>query len=293
MNMRNKLSAVWFACLAPIFLAAGAAAQNGNSLTFSGFRPLYDLARRLEAQYAKPVTIENPLQEWPGELAPLPHGGIGESNHSVVLAAADGTFTAPSLTLDLVKRAVDSYQRQNPDRSRYKVLQSSMGFHIVPVESHDASGGLRPVPAVLDAIVYVPVASRTFTEHVTALLAATSAANGVSFRPFTNLDAKYAANGYYWPYPLMRTDKDRPYMVFDWGANCLSARDALIDLLAGSETTMTWELACGRDACNLHMDAMMPKGGPVYLDRCMKCMPIPTQAGKTMQQLMEDHRGKK
>lgn len=266
-------------------------AQAGNPVIFSGFRPLYDLARRLEAVYARPVTIEHPLERWRGELQRLPLGGLSESPHSIVLPESDGIFTASAISLDLVRRALDECHRQNPGRSRYKVIESTMGFHIVPTDAHDETGVLRPVNSLLDTTVEVLDQQRTFTEHVTALLDAVSKATGVPFRPFTDLglNAKYAANGYFLPYPLIQRAKERPYLVFEWGASEMGARDALIDLLARSATTMTWELACGPEDCNLHMDAMATGGRSLYLDRCTTCKPTPSQAGKTMQQVLADY----
>jgi hypothetical protein len=264
-------------------------AQTGNPVTISGFRPLYDLARQLEDRYARPVTIENALEKWAGELHRLPSGGLGESPHSIVLPESDGIFSAPGISIDLVRRALDEFHRQNPDRSRFKVIESKIGFHIVPTDAHDEAGVLRPIPGILDTTVSVPAQARTFTGHLGALVEAVSAATGIRFWPLIeNFDAKYAANGYFLRYPQLKSPKDRPYLEFEWGTNGVSARDALIELLAGSATTMTWELACGPEVCNLKIASMVTGGRALYLDRCTKCKPIPTQAGKTSQQVEAD-----
>ena len=143
-------------------------AQTGESRTFTGFRPLYDMAKELENRYARPVTVEFPLQKWAGELTRLPAGGITDSDHCIVLPASDGILSAPALNIDLVRKAVDEFHRQNPDRSRYKVIESKMGFHIIPTHAHDEQGTLRALSAILDTVVSVPVQSRTIVEHLTA-----------------------------------------------------------------------------------------------------------------------------
>jgi hypothetical protein len=89
-------------------------------------------------------------------------------------------------------------------------------------------------------------------------------------------DQYFAANGYLLPQKL--TDQERPYMLFEWGANGATALDALIDLLGRSSTTMTWVVHCGQsgDSCGLGMSAL--EVGPTKVivshDRCVNCQPI-------------------
>jgi hypothetical protein len=249
------------------------------------------MARALEDRYARPVTVEFPLQKWAGELRRLPAGGITESDHSIVLPDSDGIFSAPALTIDLVRKAMDEFHRQNPDRSRYKVIESKMGFHIVPTDAHDEQGTLRAVPAVLDTVVSVPVQPRTISEHLKTLVQAISDTTGLYFTPpFTDFESRYAANGYFFPYPQLRSSEDRPYLTFEWGTSGVAARDAVIDLLSRSATTMTWALMSGPNGCNLNVFFMRTGGKNLYLDHCTQCKPIPTQAGKTDLQIKAERK---
>jgi len=290
---RKSLAAIGLLCA----IGVGRAQTGDAPVILSGRRPLYDAARRLERQYARPVTVEGPLIVWRGEMEMVRRGGLVASVHALVLPGSDGIFSAPALTAGVVKKVLDEYHSQNPGRSHYKVLESAIGFHIVPTDAHDEGGVLRPAGSVLDTRVEVLADARTFTEHVTALLDAVSKATGVQFTPFPNDNARYAANGYFLPQPMLENSRDRPYLEFKWGASGVTAREALIELLAGSATTMTWELRCGpgeggnvsQQGCNLNTEPMSPAGRPVYLDHCTKCKPIPSQAGKTVDQILADY----
>lgn len=270
-----------------VFSVTSVYAQSGVP-DYSRFAPVYELARRLEARYARPVTVEEPLLSWQGEMERIsstPAGVeiLGPRAYSLVLPKDDSIFNAPAISAELVRQALDVYHRQNPNRARYQVLESPMGFHIVPVAAHDDSGAVRSVKGLLDTPVEVLSDQRTATEHVQALLEAVSRSTGIPFRQVYNFDGRYAANGY-----LLRsgfpTPQDRPYRVFQWGASEVTAREALIDLLGGSATTMTWYLFCVHDAtrgnqqiCNLGVDplALGENRTDLYLDRCTKCRLTP------------------
>ena len=246
-------------------------AQSERAAIFSGDQPLNDFARRLEARYAVPVTVEWPLTVWAAELRRPPLGGLLVSDHAFSIPESDGVFTAPQISLDLIARALDQFHRQNPGRSRYKVIQSAMGFHIVPTDFHDRTGTLRPVQDVLNTEVEVLEEERTFTLHVSAVLSSISSATHIRFTPMLGLTRHYLDTEYV---------ADRP-MVFKWGASEVSAREALIDLLMQSATTLTWEMRCGPTGeraeglgCNLDLEPLAPGGVRVYLDRCTNCKPI-------------------
>jgi hypothetical protein len=73
-------------------------------------------------------------------------------------------------------------------------------------------------------------------------------------------------------------------MLFAWGADGITGREALVDLLDGSATTMSWRIAVGPVGqrtglycwLNLHALAVGPEKRGMLLDRCTKCRPVPT-----------------
>jgi hypothetical protein len=273
------------ALLAALGAAAVDHAQSGGPIVVTGAWPLGDFARRLEGQYAKPVTFETPLLLWRGHMRShglLPNGteALTFVTHSFVLPENAGIFDAPALSVDLLSKVVKAYHQSNPGFPRYRVSQSQMGFHIIPTEARDESGALGPVQSVLDATVEVPVEKRTASEHAQALLDAVTRATGIATVVENPIDSLYAANGY-----LVRGDPaERSYMLFEWGASGMSAREALIDLLKNSATTTSWTLACipdfqhgNRQHCMIGFHALAVNGRVVFYDRCTKCRAVPTQ----------------
>lgn len=97
-----------------------------------------------------------------------------------------------------------------------------------------------------------------------------------------NFDGSFAANGYL--LPKMRSGRERPYMLFEWGIRRATAREALIDLLERSSTTMRWVFGCeltGRvpesRPCGILVTPLAPGGRVQNYDRCANCRPIPMQ----------------
>ena len=119
---------------------------------------------------------------------------------------------------------------------------------------------MGPAANVLDVQATVASESRTAGKHGEALCRAVSAASGIT----TNFngpwfDNHFAANGYVAPRVAV---PDRRRMVFEWGADRMTARDALIRLLGRSAATMTWRLMCEPSAqpadrfCSLNVLAL-------------------------------------
>jgi hypothetical protein len=242
----------------------------------------------LEGLYAKPVTFETPLLLWRGHMQSQgvrPDGMemLTFVQHSFVVPENAGIFDAPALSVGLISKVVEAYHQSNPGYPRYRVWQSQMGFHIIPTDARDQAGELRPAQSILDAPIEVLVEKRTASEHAQALLDAVSRATRISTLVENSLDSFYAANGY-----MVRgqaTDAERPYMLFEWGASEVSAREALIDLLQNSATTKSWALACIPDyrhgnqpQCRIGFRALTVKGRTVWFDRCTQCRMVPTQA---------------
>jgi hypothetical protein len=147
--LHTKMTANGLLALALFTVTAGGQAQPGSVPGYSRYSPIYELARRLEARYAKAVTVEGPLIVWPGELerAGFTRNGVERFDprpYTLFLPASDPVLNASAISVGLVRNALDVYYRQNPDRTRYQVLEFSMGFHIVPVTAHDEAGSCIP-----------------------------------------------------------------------------------------------------------------------------------------------------
>jgi hypothetical protein len=269
------------------------AQQTTTAIT--GFWPLYDVARSLQAQYGKPVTFEAPRLVWREHMqktSVLPNGTemLTSKRHAMLLPAT-GVFDATTLTRSVVETAVSAYHDSAIGYPRYRVLESSLGFHIVPTDARDETGTLRPTNSVLDANVVVLPERRTAFEHLTALLQAVTSSSGTVTRTSTvevGFNREFAANGYL--VTGVAKDTERPYELFEWGASEINGRNALIDLLGRSSTTMSWFLLCRPDyntgnaqqICYLSVDALWvgPKRTLVTFDRCTSCRPVPPATNK-------------
>jgi hypothetical protein len=292
-----RLGALWLLTAGLLLAPLGVQAQRGtiaesvtSGQTITWFMPLRMAAVILQQRYGKVVTFEDTWRDWVGELAPVASGStrITLKPHSLTLPPDVQPGGASSAALDLpsVQKVIDAYHQQNPMGARFRVSQSALGFHIIAAQVRGASGTLQSAANPLDAKVTVPSESRTAWEHMKALTDAASTASGVYVEPFSSsFDDYFAANGYTLPMGGI-TPEDRKYMVFSWGAPGVSAREALVDLLLHSCSTLTWALQCERSlpnapagGCVLNI-LSVPVGDPpksLLFDRCKDTRPLPAR----------------
>ncbi len=278
-------------------------AERTGSITW--LKPLEYAAELLGTRYSKQIAYEDPVWRWRGELEVL---GVDAVSGREIARVKPSTLVLPKgLTPDKtpilgaaeLASVVNAFERQNPENSRFRVLDLGAWLDIVPTEVRDESGALVPAGSMLDTSVSVPVASRLASEHLIALCQAVTAAyNGkITLQPnaYPNpsdgFNGFFAANGYIHRGSLRSADDpiddsdERPYMVFTWGTPLTTAREALADLTTRSRTTMTWHLDCGWgfDTCWLNMLPVWFSTGTTgsrvmaNLDRCSDCRPIPTR----------------
>jgi hypothetical protein len=215
-------------------------------------RPLEEAQLFLENQYEKPVTYEDPVWRWIGDSVAVgsqtdgPFGRLLWDRH---LDLPDGVTAQENRKLDarLVQRVVDEYHRQNPGDTRFKVVESSLGLHILPAYVHDENGTLVEASSLLDTKITVPSAARMPSEHFRAICEAITNASGtrVDFGGQW-LDQFLAPNGAvprYGAETLLTAKEKEPYS-FQWAASGVPAREALIGLIESSSTTLTWALLC-------------------------------------------------
>jgi hypothetical protein len=230
--------------------------------------------------YGRVVTYEEPLLTWSGELEPA---NGRNPNLKWAIRAKLQAFTMPENTgIEpnagvLLENTLQAYHAQSGG-TRFRVLSSELGYHLVPEQVHDETGHLAPAHSVLDARITVPTETRTPRQHLLALLNAVTTANTVKVSPViagkpTGFDTVFRAT------PAQ----------FPWGADGVVARDALIDLLKRSSTTMIWHLLCQPSAkaedraCGLNMSMLevtvtgahgIPANRVLRFDRCGDCPPL-------------------
>ena len=231
--------------------------------------PLSDFAQQLGGLYAKQITFEEPLLLWSGDQEDPRAPGFFEPKYRDFTPPPGLTpQEAPVLTLGMLRSAIEAYHSQT-DGPRYTATESGGGFHIIPIAAADADGNPGAPINLLDAPVTIPFARRTPTEHFQALCDAIAAGSGVKILcavgPGTSLlETLYLPNGRYFhlndmvfenrtatgetipltPERAKRKEQIHEQMSIGWGAQGVSARDAMVSLLEPSATTFTWHFLC-------------------------------------------------
>jgi hypothetical protein len=195
----------------------------------------------------------------------------------------------PKLDSNLVQRIIDAYHQQNTGDTRFKVVGSSLGLHILPAYVHDQNGRLVEASSLLDTKITVPSAARMPSRHFRAICEAVTRASGTRVDYGGQwLDQFFAPNGRIPPRgaETLFTEKEKEPYPFQWGVSDVPAREALIGLIESSSTTLTWALLCGPSlrpedrSCVLNLTAIQltradADGKPVRrslsYDRCGEC----------------------
>jgi hypothetical protein len=241
-------------CIAPLLVgpiclqAQVSAPAPDGSLTIDSPRPLRNATAILGSRYGKPVTFEEPVWVWQGDL--------GVRNDSPRFFLPGGLSPEQTATMEAAaQKMLDAYYSQNNDvtrfrGARFRVEKSRLGLHIVPDQFHGVNGDLVPATSILDAHVTVPAAVRMASEHFEAICDAVKAATGVKLDPPLRwMDSFYAANGIVTPRDaaLLPASEKEQYS-FLWGTSEVTAREALLRLLDGSATTLSWQMLCEHSA---------------------------------------------
>jgi hypothetical protein len=224
---------------------------TGSSVVTST-RPLADASEILQATYGKVVTYEEPILTWRGDLEaeggrdPEGKWNLIPKMHAFVMPAVDRSGADLASALE---QTIAAYHQQTSG-TRFQILSSTLGYHIVPVQVHDENGKSVASTSVLDQIITVPSESRTAEGHLLALGAAISSAGSVP------VQVSAFPHGHPHGFDhLFRSQREEPtpyfiqsYPPFRWGAYSVVARDALIDLFNQSATTFSWRLRCQASA---------------------------------------------
>jgi hypothetical protein len=262
-------------------LTTTAQRQNpgGSSSLVTSPRPLVDAARRLQETYGKVVTYEEPILTWRGELQAKPGRNpkvkwdLFPTPQSFLMAEnGPGTDLASAL-----ENTIAAYH-QATSGTRFQVLPSKLGCHIVPVLMHDQNGRSVPATSALDQIITVPSEARTAMKHLLAIGAALNSTGPI------HVDVSAVPGN---PRGFDNAFRAQPE-VFQWGVHSVMARDALIDLLNQSASTFSWQLMCQASAqardrmCALNVNLIevvvidsqgKPAKRVLWYDRCRDCAP--------------------
>ncbi len=214
-------------------------------------RPLADVSVQFQEWRGKVVTYEEPLLTWSGDLHEIPgksgtKGYLYPKEQAFLMPPEAESESDPGVALN---KTLEAYHQQTRG-TRFQILTSEWGYHIVPLQVHDDHGFLVPARSLLDARIYVPSKERTLFEHLRAFGAAVRAATG------TNLDTV--------PFPSQQGYQQARPERFAWGTEPNVARDALINLLSRSETRLSWHLYCQASSqadarfCVLNLEAFGP-----------------------------------
>jgi hypothetical protein len=229
----------------PIMLVIHAATVQqqtpaGSSSLVSSPRPLADAVQILQATYGKVVTYEESMLTWQGDLEvqgrdPKAKWALIPRTHAFTMPAVSGSDTDLTRVLE---NTIAAYHQQTSG-IRFKVLSSTLGYHVVPVQGHDENGRSVSATSVLDHIVTVPSEARTAEGHLQALTAAISSTASLPVH----------INAFPGGHPDAIDRLFRPQAeVFPWGVSSAVARDALVDLFTQSATTFSWHLKCQASA---------------------------------------------
>lgn len=216
-------------------LACLGACTHVQAERITGPRALGDVADRLEAAWGRPVTYEEPL--W------LHSSGISAEGDPVLktLAPRFRSVTLPAAALrnrdrrrdlEYGRAIVAAFNREHAPLE-FAMVESKWGLHIVPVRVRDQLGTPGPAAVLLDAAVTVRREARAPFQHVDAL------ARALGWRERIRVEASSAAMRFD---ALFAAPGSNP--VFEWGAEGVTGRDALIDLLSRGRVRCSWRLNC-------------------------------------------------
>jgi hypothetical protein len=214
-------------------------------------RPLVYAIRMFQVLSPRPIlTYEDPPElTWSGDRESTSNAAGGlrwiPKEYTFTLPRELDVEQNPELNLGLLNKLLDAYHSQT-DGPRFKIVSSRWGLHIVPAQIRDESGRRVPSVSILDTRVTVPVEKRTYRGHLNAICKAVSDSSIDGMKLASNIPPWW--DEYFAPedkklgtFPSKQELED---ISFNWGTSDSIARDAIIDVLEYSSTSMSWLLLC-------------------------------------------------
>lgn len=229
---------------------------DGPQLIADQFSPMDSAGRLLEQMYLIPVTYEDAILSWPGDIDQVSNA-VGNmitipKRRSFTMPSEANSRKSPTLNAALLRRIVDEYHEQT-DGPRFSIYSSRLGLHLIPDRVRDHSGRFVKAIPFLDTSISIPVEARTPSGHVRAICNAINASSAIAVE--LHFIPQYL-DDYFSQEHISRFPSNEEWerISFLWGVDQMAARDALIDLLERSATTMTWRLLCDTQAyCALNV----------------------------------------
>lgn len=213
----------------------------------SSGHPLAVLADMLEERYGKVVSYEDPMIVWRGDLMVRRNDenakwGVIPKTRELVLPYDITNANRPALELGTLSGIVSLYGESNGDGPRFRVSSSWLGLHMIPDVVRNSDGIMKPAVNPLDLAINVSIEKRLPSEHFEAICAALSEEIGIEIKPNAQfLNQHYVPNGRYVPKDYDRSERGKYCIAWGTEGN-QKARDAILSLIKGSGTTLTWRL---------------------------------------------------
>ena len=213
--------------------------QPGNEvMTIVGASTLQRAGGALAQMYRKPVTFEGPtgVLQWDGDVDQevLLDGKIMRIPKRVTFVIPDEVKPDKNQQLDssVLEKVVETYQKQFGG-PKYKIISSELGLHLITDEVRDKNGQWVKEKPYLDAVISIPSEIRTGLGHIEKIVDAVNVPKDIK------LSKLYIASVS--DFNLFWKEEE---LSFEWGADKIVAREALINLLKKANTTLTWHMDC-------------------------------------------------
>jgi len=218
--------------------------------------PLYSAARVLGQMYQKPVSYEGPLDlPWDGDidLVPVANGRIARIPKRGKFVIPDDVTPDKNKQLDegVLEKILEAYQKQI-DGPKFKISRTKSVLHFIVDEVRDKNGQYVKEKPFLDAVISVPSEKMTSIEHIKKIVDAVNASNEIKL--WINYGPGY---DFLWldditgnipnKLDMYTGNYDENKLKFEWGADGVTAREALVDLLEKANTTLSFRVDCATD----------------------------------------------
>ncbi len=209
-------------------------------------RPMSTAADVLQRLYSKVVTYEDAILISSDDTEPITYStgkiGLLPKSRGFSMPSEVDIEKSPKLDSHLIGSVLNAYHVQTGG-PRFKVISSDWGLHIIPAQVRSRDGRLVSAISLLDAHITVPFEKRMPSEHFKAICEAITASTGITLKDFMPwLNGYYAATGA----EAYRFDAEeyKRIVSFEWGATNMIAREAVIDFLKHSSSTLSWKILC-------------------------------------------------
>jgi hypothetical protein len=172
--------------------------NNGEAtLTVFDGRPLDGAAETLAHDYGIPISVEDPLYLWEGDL--VEHHRTSAGKRVLIpkpllleVSFPVGSDGRPGDVPALLAVLIDRAGVERP--FGYRIDIGPGGYTIVPTRMRDANGNLVPYSSPLDEVVTLPRVNRSIESHAQAVIEAVEARTSIRLGCCTPIANNFDAN---------------------------------------------------------------------------------------------------